>query len=325
VSTVSTSSATPPATAVSGDSTGAGGRACANCGTTLIGPYCHGCGQPTHASARSLGALFEDAWHTFAHVDTRVWRTLGLLLARPGELTIAFFSDRRARYLPPFRLYLVLSVLFFATAGLVGADGPANLPTAQKLTKPSDEGSIATLGEGVRLNDGTRGFDPALCSRIHSDAGSRVENYGRRVCERASVDGGAAILRVLKGNIPRMMFVFLPLMALVMRLTYWRPQRYYVEHLVFFLHTHSAFFLVFTVRNLLELPIGKLPAVGWSPAIGIPIAFYVAWYVYRAMRTYYQQSRWLTWCKYAGLVFAYAICLVLTLLATVALSIAEAG
>ncbi|MFO1410828.1 MAG: DUF3667 domain-containing protein, partial [Steroidobacteraceae bacterium] len=87
---------------------------CGNCGAHLQGPYCAQCGQHAHASARGFGALLHDGWHTLTHLDGRFWKTLWALLRRPGFLTIEYFAGRRQRYLPPVRLYLVLSVLFFA-------------------------------------------------------------------------------------------------------------------------------------------------------------------------------------------------------------------
>jgi hypothetical protein len=294
---------------------------CANCGTALQGPYCHACGQHAHGAARSLGALFEDAWHVLTHLDARLWRTLALLLGRPGELTVAFFGGRRARYLPPFRLYLIVSLVFFASTGLIAALGPDRATLAQALTAANkDDPEAAAALAPWAARDGTHGFDPAACAKIHSDDGERLYDFGRRICERAAVDGGAGILRVLRSNIPRMMFVLLPLIALVMRLMYWHPRRYYVEHLVFFLHVHAAFFLVLFLRSLLQLPIGRLPAVGSSTAVGLAVALYAAWYVYRAMRRYYGQGRALTRGKYVVLIVAYAICLGLTFLGTAILS-----
>ena len=68
------------------------------------------------------------------------------LLVRPGELTVAFFGGRRARYLPPFRLYLVVSLLFFASAGLLSALSPAHVPTAQEIkSAPESELGAAAV------------------------------------------------------------------------------------------------------------------------------------------------------------------------------------
>src|ERR1700727_3234594 len=70
---------------------------CGNCGATLMGPYCFDCGQHRHESARSVAALFEDAWHVATHVDGRFWQTLYILLFKPGKLTKEYFAERRAR------------------------------------------------------------------------------------------------------------------------------------------------------------------------------------------------------------------------------------
>ena len=118
-----------------------------------------------------------------------------------------------------------------------------------------------------------------------------------------------------------MMFVFLPMVALVMLLLYWRPRRYYVEHLVFFLHTHAAMFLIL----LLEVPVSWAVAAVPSPKsssglVTLGTGVYAAWYVYRAMRVYYGQGRWLTVAKLAVVAFAYMIFLSITLLATLIIS-----
>ena len=44
-------------------------------------------------------------------------------------------------------------------------------------------------------------------------------------------------------NIPKMMFIFLPLIAVVMFVLYLGSGRFYVEHLLFFVHFHAFFFL----------------------------------------------------------------------------------
>lgn len=59
---------------------------CANCGTQLTGPYCHQCGQTAHVH-RSLLHILEELAHGILHFDTKSWRTLPLLVARPGLLT----------------------------------------------------------------------------------------------------------------------------------------------------------------------------------------------------------------------------------------------
>ncbi len=84
--------------------------ACANCGRAVDGRYCSACGQEAGRDPRSLSTLLE------TRADHRAARTLSALLLRPGLLTVAYLADHRARYLPPVRVYLVASVVFFALA-----------------------------------------------------------------------------------------------------------------------------------------------------------------------------------------------------------------
>ena len=92
---------------------------CENCGNEVSQRYCGACGQRLDAPVHSLWHFSQIATEDLTHADSRVWRTLWALLAKPGHLTREFLAGRRARYLPPVRLYLVLSVVFFLVASAV--------------------------------------------------------------------------------------------------------------------------------------------------------------------------------------------------------------
>jgi hypothetical protein len=98
------------------------GATCANCGATLHGVYCQDCGQKAISHDVSLHELSHEALEEFAHVDGKIFRTLKLLVAKPGMLTTEFLAGRRARYISPLRLYLTCSLLFFALAALAPVD-----------------------------------------------------------------------------------------------------------------------------------------------------------------------------------------------------------
>jgi hypothetical protein len=87
-----------------------------------------------------------------------------------------------------------------------------------------------------------------------------------------------------------------------MQLIYWRPRHYYVEHLLFLIHNHTAVFLIMTTVML----VGLIPFVGdYAWPLYWAAFFYMAWYMYRGMRTVYRQGRALTALKYFTLVTAY--------------------
>ena len=55
-------------------------------------------------------------------LDGRIARSLKLLFAKPGQLSVEFSNNRRADFISPIRLYLFTSILFFAVMSLT-SDG----------------------------------------------------------------------------------------------------------------------------------------------------------------------------------------------------------
>ena len=91
-------------------------RVCGNCGTELLGETCYRCGQPTKGLVRQFSSIIGDFLDTVLNIDTRVFRTLGPLIVKPGFLTQEYFSGRRIRYVSPVRLFFFLAVLTFLLA-----------------------------------------------------------------------------------------------------------------------------------------------------------------------------------------------------------------
>ena len=125
------------------------------------------------------------------------------------------------------------------------------------------------------------------------------------ICRRIQADNGRALGRELTHNLGRAMFVFLPLLAAFMKLLYWRPRRYYLEHLLLLLHNHALVFLVASLFELLTAPHWLDWLGGW---LTLGVSIYLPWYLYRSMRHCYGQGRAATLAKFCVLAVAYATC-----------------
>ena len=112
-----------------GEGHGEGG-ACLNCGTQLIGPHCHRCGQAGHVH-RTLTAFWHDLAHSVLHFDGKLWRTLPLLALRPGELTRRYVAGERANFVSPMALFLFSVFLMFAVFSSIG--GPFGGGTSEEV------------------------------------------------------------------------------------------------------------------------------------------------------------------------------------------------
>ena len=85
---------------------------CENCAAPLRGQYCHACGQSVHSPVRHAGHALEEVFESFWHLDGRVFRTLRDLLV-PGRATLEYLAGHRQRYLPPLRIFVIMSLLAF--------------------------------------------------------------------------------------------------------------------------------------------------------------------------------------------------------------------
>lgn len=90
--------------------------ACLNCGAPLVGAYCGACGQKARVH-RTLVAFGHDALHSLLHFDGKIWRTLPLLVLKPGQLTRRYVHGERARFVSPLALFLLCVFLAYVVFG----------------------------------------------------------------------------------------------------------------------------------------------------------------------------------------------------------------
>jgi hypothetical protein len=86
----------------------------------------------------------------------------------------------------------------------------------------------------------------------------------QRTCAEIQRDNARTLKQNLFAALPKAMFVFLPLIAFLNMLLYWRPRRRYAEQLVFFLHLQAFFFSA----GILIVLLGDL-AQHWPQVAGV--------------------------------------------------------
>lgn len=127
---------------------------CENCGTTLAGPYCHKCGQHDFEFHRSFRHVFMEALETLFHFEGKFFRNIVTLLFSPGRLTAEFNAGKRAVQMPPFRLYLFVSFVFFLLIFLGEKEDhfvrEIEAKPPQGLTIGGKPVQLATLGDAWR-------------------------------------------------------------------------------------------------------------------------------------------------------------------------------
>ena len=314
--------------------------ACANCNTALNGPYCSNCGQKASDTHRPFWWIFGEFLDAVFGYDSRTFRTLWLLFAEPGEFTRRYNAGQRASLLPPFRLFVIATIVFFLTLQATGLAMVAfkmqkipiaSLPPAavEALKKKSgvtisDEKYVTQVGmEFFVPVDATR---REKLSADEQDTLTKASSALNVEVDKASPDEVRWELwikglgqRAMEGYqhvrtdpvrlngplnvwLPRLMLVLVPIFALLLAVMHWRPKVYLFEHLVFSIHVHTVLFVALALIALFSAFLG---GSGFAWAVWLILVVYL----WMAMMRVYGRSWWLTSLKLGGLLFVYSIVL----------------
>lgn len=279
--------------------------ACRNCGAALTGPYCATCGQEARERIVPFLWFASEQLHDFFSFDTRFFSTLGWLIRRPGFLTNEYVAGRRARYMAPLRLYLIVSFLFFFTLTLLQVDtsGIVRMNTTGDLA-PADSIAMAPPDDRTQT--------------ARSDSTAPLELEDQRFWLKRRLDEGgqkmrddqAGFTQDLVRRIPSMMFFLLPVFALVLKLLYVRRGTLYAQHFVFALHIHAFAFLILLVLWMLALlgvPFLKARTEDGVDLMNVLFLIGVWIHLFLAMRRVYRQSRITTSLKLVMLTLLYML------------------
>ncbi|MBX3749315.1 MAG: DUF3667 domain-containing protein [Opitutaceae bacterium] len=310
---------------------------CQNCDTPLQGPYCHQCGQHDFDINQSFGHTFLEALENFFHFDTKLFRNVVTLLFRPGRLTAAFNAGKRAAQMPPFRLYVFVSFLFFFLAFL-GEDQAGRM--VKTTTRQEGQAALLVDGKPVSLSDvftaagrdlpadsdEKRAVDEvrAAAEKFQAgqegklDADHELGPFRQKLQRLMTPEGQRQILHGFLVAIPKILLLCLPLFALYTRFLFRKSGRLYLQHLVMALHFHTFFYLWFMVRDGWVFLVGFASEwlAGWLQ-VGCNLWFLI--YPVFMLRHLFANSWPRTLVKSAVLTAAYAVTIGIAFLATMAL------
>lgn len=96
---------------------------CKNCDANLLEDYkfCPKCGQEHKDKVVTFKQFLLDFLGDYFTFDSLIIRSVRPLIFQPGFLTNEFLSGRRVRYIPPLRMFIFISIVFFLFLGSVNS------------------------------------------------------------------------------------------------------------------------------------------------------------------------------------------------------------
>ena len=179
--------------------------ACANCAAPLSGNFCAACGQKAHLH-RSLADVGHEFVHGITHFDGKAWKTLPMLVFRPGTLTREYIMGKRAKYVAPVPLFLLVVFLMFFVfsfvhiadnvgGGATGADGKQLTKAQAALELPKVEAELAKLDADIKAARTGKSPGPGEIEALQGVRAGVAATRNRVRARAATAEGAPADLR----------------------------------------------------------------------------------------------------------------------------------
>ena len=199
---------------------------CKNCETEFSGHYCNNCGQSVKDFDRPFKVLIFDIAGTMWAFDTRLFKTLKAIFLKPGQVPLDYVHGKRARYMPPFRLYIFISFIFFM---LMNISFKSSFNEADKQEGPGIE-NVITINGSVNGEE----IDPADTKKAE-DMITKVKDDKQYYTTR--------FFSLMSWSL----FILMPLFASFLWIMFRRYQRYFLGHFIFAINLHSFLFILFII------------------------------------------------------------------------------
>lgn len=267
--------------------------------------YCPNCGQENHDLKIPFSHFVEEFLEGILHFDSKVWHTLKTLFFYPGKITNDFLEGKRVSFVPPIRLYVFFSFIFFLTLSLVFNHKDED----KKLTQIIAEEGKADKEEISKVFDSLE-FKVNIEDSIGTKESQEIERKLRKIGSMTGGDINQLNQKVYK-ILSFALFFLLPVFALIMKLMYRSSHKFYYEHFIAAIHYHVIIFIILLI------------AIGFY-AISLPSASYLILffgalvYFINSLRAVYHQS-WLRTTVKAVLIFWVYGIILLAVIVTIAL------
>jgi len=312
---------------------------CSNCDHPVDGKFCSNCGQSAKDFHRPFFSVVSESIGDALSLDNKFFHTIIPLFVSPGYLTKEFMRGRRARYTPPFRLYLFLT--FFAFL-LLSHNHRPETDSEKNLTFQNSEGKevdimsyIDEVPESIQDSINTRNLNGTIGVTKTNDSISKesvpnkpvhIEIFNKPVRGNEAIKNlinmwklnPTLVMDTVFKKLSQSLLFILPVFALFLALFYIRRKHYLLEHLLISLNFHSFIFVIVIVSELFIMT--GIKAI-------YPFAYYLYFLIplqlFLALKFYYRQSWFKTIIKFFLLSFIYNILLISAILSSIISLVSE--
>ena len=137
----------------------------------------------------------------------------------------------------------------------------------------------------------------------------KKDNWYERMIKKRAITFGEkseVIDQTLEHHRPKQYFLLMPLLAWFIMINFRRNHIYYLDHLIFTIHGMTVFFIIkILTQPFIKYIFGEDSFM--SIIIGLAVVIFILWYMYKALRIFYQRTKARTYAKIFTILLLFAI------------------
>ena len=302
-------------------------KTCLNCRHVVEQRFCPNCGQENTDSRKTFHHLFVHFFEDLTHYENAFWKTIRNLLFKPATLTKEYLSGKRLSYLAPVRLYIFISFVTFLMIALF----PSKVTEKLNVSNEKISSKLENTNVNVKTFNSNTHFELKSMKEIDS-----IQKYGKEKDKFSEFEYWAyekvihvtehntkkeIIIKFIESfthNIPKILFIIMPLFAFFLWLFHDKKKWYYFDHGIFTLHYFSflllLFLILFITGKIVDLFGENNPLSFISGIVNFVGIIWMCYYFFPAHHRFYGESRTVSFIKSVFLFFinSFFIALLLT-------------
>lgn len=282
-------------------------KTCLNCNHVVENKYCPNCGQENTETRQSFHYLFTHFVEDLTHYDGSFWKTIKALLFKPGRLTLEYLAGKRKLYVPPVKLYIFISFVAFLLPNILpkfsfveDVDSNKKTESTKDEIEIDDQEVVVFNGPGITSLKQLDSIQNSL-PETEKLTWAEYETYKFTIKNKekaTKAESREQIKENLKHNLPKVLFLYMPLFAFFLWLFHNKKKWYYFDSGVFTLHYFGFLLLLFTISVVLEWLFALVYSGDLiSVLIGITTTTYAFFYFFRAHSTFFGEKKYISRLK----------------------------
>ncbi|TDE28707.1 DUF3667 domain-containing protein [Flavobacterium ranwuense] len=314
-------------------------KTCLNCRYVVENRFCPNCGQENTDTRKTFHHLFIHFFEDLTHYENAFWRTIKNLLFKPSALTKEYLSGKRLSYLAPVRLYIFISFITFLLIAIFPSEinsPEKNLEKESTITTKNKsfqntisqndslkKSQTASKEDGELIKFGYDSVEQLDSIQKNAPKSEKMSDFNYWINKKIQIvkeknTQSEIIEKFISSfthNLPKVLFVFMPIFAFFLWLFHNKKRWYYFDHGIFTLHYFSFLLLIFLVLFLINKglsPFAELSLVSFIQIISNFIGIgWMIYYFFPAHHRFYGETRFISFIKSSLLFFINFILIII--------------